>query len=222
MTHESLDQWIGRLNEGDVEAVERVFLAYEPYLRIAVRRRLSPRLRSKVDSGDIVQSVFADLVRGVRDGGWHFAGRPQLEAFLRRIAWRRLADRYQKHGRALEREHSLDETPSQSLGDAAQARPSQEAQGRELWESVLRACPPRPSRGRPPEDARPPHGRDRRADRHARGQRPPNPLRAGAPALDRSAAPRATDDPSLRYAGMPLTDEQEPGRETGSRARSRP
>lgn len=142
MSHEPVDRWIGRLNEGDVAAVERVFLAYEPYLRIAIRRRLSPRLRSKVDSGDIVQSVFADLVRGVRAGGWNFAGRPQLEAFLRRIAWRRLADCYQEHGRALEREHSLDETPSQSLGDASQARPSQEAQGRELWESVLRACPP--------------------------------------------------------------------------------
>jgi RNA polymerase sigma factor (sigma-70 family) len=142
VSHESLDQWIGRLNEGDVAAVERVFLAYEPYLRIAIRRRLSPRLRSKVDSRDIVQSVFADLVRGVRDGGWHFAGRAQLEALLRRIAWRRLADRYQEHGRALERERSLDDTPSQSLTDAVQARPSQEAQGREFWEGVLRACPP--------------------------------------------------------------------------------
>jgi RNA polymerase sigma factor (sigma-70 family) len=141
MSDESLDQWIGRLNEGDAEAVERVFLAYGPFLRIAVRRRLSPRLRSKADSGDIVQSVFADLVRGVRDGGWHFAGRAQLEALLRKIAWRRLADRYQKHRRALVRERSLDETSSQSLGDAAQARPSQEAQGREFLEGVLRACP---------------------------------------------------------------------------------
>src|SRR4051794_31666603 len=74
MSQESLDQWLDRLNAGDVEAVERVFEAYEPYLRIAVRRRLSARLRSKVDSADIVQSVFADMVRGVRDGGWHFAG----------------------------------------------------------------------------------------------------------------------------------------------------
>ena len=75
MSHELPDRWIARLNEGDVDAVEPVFLAYEPYLRIAIRRRLSPRLRPKVDSGDVVQSVFADLVRGVRDGGWHFAGR---------------------------------------------------------------------------------------------------------------------------------------------------
>ena len=142
MTDDSLDQWIGRLNEGDVNAVERVFVAYEPYLRIAVRRRLSPRLRSKLDSRDVVQSVFADLVRGVRDGGWHFGGRLQLEALLRRIACRRLADRYQKHALALELEHSLDEAPSHALGDAAQARPSQEAQGREFWERILRACPP--------------------------------------------------------------------------------
>jgi RNA polymerase sigma factor (sigma-70 family) len=142
MNDEPLDQWIGRLNKGDVSAVERVFLAYEPFLRIAIRRRLSPRLRSKVDSGDIVQAVFTDLIRGVHRGGCHFAGWPQLEAFLRRIAGRRVADCYQEHGRTLAREHSLDETPSQSLGDAAQARPSQEAQGHEFWESVLRACPP--------------------------------------------------------------------------------
>src|SRR3954470_13621013 len=113
MNDDSLDHWIGRLNEGDVKAVERIFQAYEPYLRIAVRRRLSPRLRSKVDSGDIVQSVFADMLRGVRDGGWYYAGRPQLLAFLQKVARRRLADRYQKQGSALEREHSLNDTPSQ-------------------------------------------------------------------------------------------------------------
>ncbi|MDB5351626.1 MAG: hypothetical protein JWN86_2873 [Planctomycetota bacterium] len=141
MNHDSLDHWIGRLNQGDVDAVGRVFQAYEPYLRIAVRRRMSPRLRSKVDSVDIVQSVFADVLRGVRDGGWHFDGRPQLLALLRRIAWRRLADRYQKHGLALEREQSLDETSPRSLPDATQPRPSQEAQGREFWERVLKSCP---------------------------------------------------------------------------------
>jgi DNA-directed RNA polymerase specialized sigma24 family protein len=89
-----------------------------------------------------VQSVFADLIRGIRLGGWHFAGRPQVEALLRRIAWRRLADRYQKHARAIEREHSLDDTPPHLLRDAAQSRPSQEAQGREFWERILSACPP--------------------------------------------------------------------------------
>jgi RNA polymerase sigma factor (sigma-70 family) len=142
MSDESLDHWIERLNDGDVDAVAPVFRAYEPYLRIAIRRRLNARLRPKVDSVDVVQSVFADLIQGVRDGGWHFSGRPQLEAFLRRIAWRRLADRYQKHGRAMDREQSLEDTPSRALGDTAQSRPSQEAEGREFWEGILSACPP--------------------------------------------------------------------------------
>ena len=142
MRDESLDQWIERLNHGDVDAVAPVFRACEPYLRIAIRRRLSSRLRPKVDSVDVVQSVFADLVRGVRDGAWHFSGRRQLEAFLRRIAWRRLADRYQKHGRAMKREQSLEDTPSRSLGDTTQSRPSQEAEGREFWQGILSACPP--------------------------------------------------------------------------------
>lgn len=140
MSDASLDHWIGRLNKGDVDAVEPIFRAYEPYLRIAVRRRLSPKLRSKVDSGDIVQSVFADMVRGVRDGGWHFTGRPQLLALLHQIARRRLADRYQKDG--LDRELSLDETPTRILPQGNDPRPSQEAEGRELWDSILRACPP--------------------------------------------------------------------------------
>jgi RNA polymerase sigma-70 factor (ECF subfamily) len=142
MHDDSLDYWIGRLNAGDVEAVERVFRAYEPYLRIAVRRRLSRRLRSKVDSDDIVQSVFADLVGGVRKGGWTFAGRGPLLALLRRIAWRRVADRYHEHGPVLDRELPLGEIMSRSLPPAGSPRPSEVAQGREFWERVLRACPP--------------------------------------------------------------------------------
>ncbi len=187
MNSGSLDEWIGRLNEGDLEAVARVFIAYEPYLRIAVRRRLSPRLRSKVDSADIVQSVFADLVCGVRDGGWNLTGRAHLEALLRTIAWRRLADRYQKHARAVDRERSLHDTPSHSLRDRAQARPSQEAQGREFWERVLGRVRAGPSRGCPAQDEWSPAGRDCRTDRDARGKCAANPLRAGAPALDRPA-----------------------------------
>ncbi len=142
MSEDSLDHWIERLNDGDVDAVEHVFLAYAPYLRIAVRRRLSRRLRTKVDSMDIVQSVFALLLHRFRDGGWRFHGRPQLLAFLRRIAWRRIADRYQENRAALDREQSLIETTAMSLPESASPRPSEIAQVQELWDSVLEACPP--------------------------------------------------------------------------------
>ena len=139
---DSLDHWIDRLNGGDVEAVERVFLAYEPYLRIAVRRRLGRGLQAKLDSRDIVQSVFANVLGGVRDGAWHFEGRDQLRAFLRTIAWRRIADRFQEHAPALGREQPLDATRPNDLPRSKLPRASEVAQGREFWERILRACPP--------------------------------------------------------------------------------
>jgi RNA polymerase sigma-70 factor (ECF subfamily) len=142
MTEDSLDHWVERLNNGESEAVEHILLAYEPYLRIAVRRRLGQRLRTKVDSMDIVQSVFANVLNGFRNGGWRFAGPRQLRAFLRRIACRRLADRYQEHRKVLGREQSLGETASRSLPHSDLPRPSEVAEGREFWERVLQACPP--------------------------------------------------------------------------------
>jgi RNA polymerase sigma-70 factor (ECF subfamily) len=142
MTEESLGRWIERLNAGDAQAVERVLVAYEPYLRIAVRRRLDRRLRSKVDSMDVVQSVFAAVLGGFREGGWRFAGPSQWRAFLRRIACRRLADRYQEHRPGLDREHLALEAALMDLPDAATPRPSEVAQGREFWERVIQACPP--------------------------------------------------------------------------------
>jgi RNA polymerase sigma factor (sigma-70 family) len=142
MSQESLDRWIGRLNVGDAEAVEHIFAAYEPYLRIVVRRRLRRKLRAKVDSADVVQSVFADVLRGVRAGGWRFSGRAQLMGLLRRIAGRRVADLYRRHGPALDRERPLDEASSRCVPPSALPRPSQVAQGREFWARVLRACPP--------------------------------------------------------------------------------
>ena len=142
MNDDSLDRWIERLNSGDVAAVERIFVAYEPYLRIAVRRRLGRRLRTKVESRDIVQSVFADVLVGVRDRGWVFEGRNHLLALLRRIAWRRLADRYQKHRKALDREQPLEEFDPKALPDSARPGPSAEARGHEFWERIVAACPP--------------------------------------------------------------------------------
>lgn len=142
VVEDSLERWIGRLNGGDVGAMEQVFRAYEPYLRIAIRRKLSRQLRSKVDSEDIVQSAFADVLGGFRRGGWHFDDRAQLFAFLRKVAWRRLADRYEKHRPGLEREQPLPEASFQGHPPSNLPRPSQVAQGRELEERALQSCPP--------------------------------------------------------------------------------
>jgi RNA polymerase sigma factor (sigma-70 family) len=142
MSVDPLDELIDRLSEGDATAAERAFLAYEPYLRMAVRRRLSGPLRAKFDSMDIVQSVWADLLSGFRDAGWRFTNGIQLRAFLVKAARNRLIDRRRQHHRALERERPLSATALEEIPQADQPRPSEIAQGNELWKQMLEQCPP--------------------------------------------------------------------------------
>ena len=143
MSDDHLDRLIERLNDGDVEAAERAFTAYEPYLRMAVRRRLSGRLRAKLDSMDVVQSAWADVLRGFRENGWRFADRSHLRAFLLRIVYCRLIDRQRQHHQAIARERSLNEVDPRDLPRSVAPRPSEIAEGQEAWERLLGACPPR-------------------------------------------------------------------------------
>src|SRR4051794_8131560 len=95
------------LNRGDEKAAEEIFLAYEPYLRMVVRRKLTASMRAKFDSMDIVQSVWADLVRGFRDADWRFADAAHLRRFLASATRNRFIDRIRQHRQALEREEPL-------------------------------------------------------------------------------------------------------------------
>ncbi|HEV3166434.1 MAG TPA: sigma-70 family RNA polymerase sigma factor [Isosphaeraceae bacterium] len=142
MSDAYLDELIERLNDGDQAAAERVFQAYEPYLRMAVSRQLSGALRSKLDSMDIVQAVWTDVLVGFRESGWRFADRGQLQAFLATLARNRLIDRRRHYRQALERERPLAESEPADLPASSQPRPSEIAQGRELWERMLELCPP--------------------------------------------------------------------------------
>src|SRR3954452_24909377 len=116
MSDDPLEALLARLDGGDVQAAEQVFRTYEPYLRKVVRRQLPTRLRAKFDSVDVVQSVWADLVRGFREAGWRFPDVPHLRAFLVKITRNRFIDRVRQHHTALEREHPL---PAAELGGMA-------------------------------------------------------------------------------------------------------
>jgi RNA polymerase sigma factor (sigma-70 family) len=143
MSDDHLDRLVERLNDGDVEAAERAFLAYEPYLRMAVRRRLNGRLRAKLDSMDVVQSAWVDVLKVFRETGWRFADRSHLRAFLLRVVYCRLVDRQRQHHQAVERERSLVELDVADMPRSTSPRPSEVAEGQEMWERLLNACAPR-------------------------------------------------------------------------------
>jgi RNA polymerase sigma factor (sigma-70 family) len=142
MSSEQLDRLLEKLNNGDASAAEQVFRTYEPYLHMLVRRQLRSPLRSKFDSMDVVQSVWADLIEGMGGAGWHFADRAQLQAFLVRLARNRFIDRYRKHRTAISREEPLmDSSRADAIVDDT-PRPSELAQRNELWDQMLALCPP--------------------------------------------------------------------------------
>ena len=142
MSPEPLDPLLDRLCAGDAEAAEQVFLTYEPFLRLVVRRHLPERMRAKLDSADIVQSVWADVVHGFRTAGWRFDSPAQLRAFLIKAARNRLSDHLRHNHAALEREQHLGATGLGPSLPARQPRPSEVAQAGDVWERLLALCPP--------------------------------------------------------------------------------
>jgi RNA polymerase sigma-70 factor (ECF subfamily) len=143
VSDEALDAVLQKLAGGDAEAVEQVFRAYEPFLRNVVRRQLNPRLRAKFDSADVVQSVWADLLRGLRAGAWSFADRERLKAFLVTATRHRLIDRARDQRLALEHEQSTDgPRPDPNAVPSPQPRPSQIVQAEDLWQRILAECQP--------------------------------------------------------------------------------
>jgi RNA polymerase sigma factor (sigma-70 family) len=142
MNVDLLDGVLERLCSGDAEAAEQVFLAYEPYLRLVIRRQLPGPLRAKFDSTDVVQSIWVDVLHGFREAGWQFTNANQLRAFLVKAARNRFIDRVRQHGRAVAAEQPLTETDQEALPVSSQPQPSEVLQAGELWEQLLTICPP--------------------------------------------------------------------------------
>src|SRR3954452_23870572 len=142
MNPHPLDALLERLCSGDTEAAEQVFRTYEPYLRMVVRRQLPARLRTKFDSVDVVQSVWADVLRGFREGGWRFSNAAQLRAFLTKVTRNRFIDRVRQHQRVLDHEQTRESGHLEALAAPPQPRPSEVLQADELWQEMLALCPP--------------------------------------------------------------------------------
>jgi RNA polymerase sigma-70 factor (ECF subfamily) len=142
MNTEPLDVLLEKLSAGDLDAAQQVFRDYEPYLRKVVRRHLPEQLRPKFDSLDVVQSVWADVLRDFRVSGRRFANSNHLRNFLVLVTRHRLTDRIRHHRKAMEREESLESTDAERMATSPEPRPSQVAQAEELWQRMLELCPP--------------------------------------------------------------------------------
>ncbi len=141
MTSDSLEILLEKLSRGDITAAEQVLTAYEPYLRMVIRRYLPGRLRAKFDSIDVVQSVWVHILHGLRAERWQFMDRPRLLAFLVRLARRRLTSRLRHFRTALIHEHSV-EAGLDALPAPVQPQPSEVVEAEELWDRMLSLCPP--------------------------------------------------------------------------------
>jgi RNA polymerase sigma-70 factor (ECF subfamily) len=142
MDPEPLDVLLEKLSRGDLVAAEQLFVAYEPYLRKLVRRYLPKQLRAKFDSVDVVQSVWVDVLHGLRQSGRCFANADHLRAFLVLVARHRLSDRVRHFRQASAREQQLAQTAPDELPSCRLPRPSEIVQADDLWEQLLALCPP--------------------------------------------------------------------------------
>jgi RNA polymerase sigma-70 factor (ECF subfamily) len=139
---DSLDELLTQLSSGDMVAAGQLFLAFEPYLRKAVRGHFPPNLRSKFDSADILQSVWADVLRGFRKAGWRFTDADHLRGFLFVATRNRLVDRIRKHQKTVELEAPFSEETESSYLPTRQASQSEVAYAVDLWERILARCAP--------------------------------------------------------------------------------
>jgi RNA polymerase sigma-70 factor (ECF subfamily) len=140
--NEPLDDLLVQLCSGDMAAAERVFLEYEPYLRKAICRHFPTSLRAKFDPADIVQSVWADLLRGFREAGWRFIDADHLRGFLFIATRNRLIDRTRQLQRTVKHEEHQTAGDHPDFLPSSQPRPSEIAQAGDLWERILAHCPP--------------------------------------------------------------------------------
>jgi len=135
-----------RVREGSPEAARELAEVYGPHIFRVVRRRLTKRLRTKFDSSDFVQSVWASFF-AVQPATVSFDTPENLIAYLVTIARNKIVDEIrQRHvsiKRNINRERSLDGSAAfqaEAL-EARQPTPSQLAVAKEQWEAWLRKVP---------------------------------------------------------------------------------
>jgi RNA polymerase sigma-70 factor (ECF subfamily) len=141
-------EMLERLNSGCPEASRELLERYGPHIQRVIRRRLDRRLRSKFDTIDFVQSVWASFFahQGTRKP---FDSPEAFIAYLAAMAKNKVVDAYRQRLQTkqynVRRERSIS---NESTGFAAEhlrspgATPSQYLIADEEWERLLSSQPP--------------------------------------------------------------------------------
>ena len=135
------------IREGSDEAARQLVDRYGPHILRVVRKRLHPKLRSKFDSLDFQQDVWASFFAA--QSGKTFDRPEALAAFLAAMARNKVLmavrQRRQIQKYNVDREQSLDGSAAfEARGVAGQdPTPSQLAVAQEKWDQLLKGHPPR-------------------------------------------------------------------------------
>lgn len=133
------------VQSGSETSFRRLVEDYEPHVRRAVRRRLPRRLRTKYDSDDFIQMVWASMFRN-RQRVCELAQPIDLVRFLTILARNKLVEELRKRlwtqGYNVSREQSL-WADSPVYVSEGRPSPSQQAIAQELWRQLMEQLPER-------------------------------------------------------------------------------
>jgi RNA polymerase sigma-70 factor (ECF subfamily) len=130
---------------GSESAVEKLVCLYGSQLSRAVRRRMHPRLRTKFDTSDFAQAVWASFFYD-REGLGRFEHSRDFVAFLTRMAQNKVVDecrrRLQTQKRNVTRECSISADASEEIVvPSREPPPSQIAIRNEQWQRMMEGLP---------------------------------------------------------------------------------
>ena len=135
-----------RVLAGSPEAAQQFHQEYGPHILRAVRKRLHPKLRSKFDSLDFVQDVWASFFRSA-PANYSFEKPEALVAFLTVMARNKVTEvfrsrlRGQKYNQ--DRHDPRNETPDHSMDQypGVDKTASEILMGQEAWDIFLAKQP---------------------------------------------------------------------------------
>jgi RNA polymerase sigma factor (sigma-70 family) len=137
---------MARVSTGSRAAASELVERYGAHVLRIVRRRLNQRLRSKFDSSDFVQAVWASLFALPLDR-FNFERSDDLVGFLIRLANNKVVEvvrqRLMTQKYDVNRERSLDDVRGREAATlyARQPTPAEIAIAREEWERLLAGQP---------------------------------------------------------------------------------